>query len=342
MNGIKEFIKIKAQNMLGINEVSERLQSIEKKLCPLSQSVFPKVNQDRSLFIVGLARSGTTILANALNYGSDGIYLFGEALTSSTIIPYAEYDTKNCIVQYNFYRMDAYNENMNSIGAYCHPKFFAPSKTPQFLPINYSTFLEQIRYLQNYYKYVGDKIALGIFVGSLSRYHYNITDFLKSNFISSTYICVVRNIDCVIQSILKKWPNFGKSENYYIILYGICYSYWTILNIYFSLPRVYILKHEQISQTSFTRISEILNLDVSSGFELYKKKEIEKIQHDICKCEYYEELKILSENIQSNIDNEKLSFTDRKLAFEQFGYDICALLNKFKAILTQIGKEEIC
>lgn len=224
----------------------------------MRQSVRTKCWQDaahletRSIFIVGHARSGTTILLEALNDNPD-IYLFGEANLHQNGLKSQFADWYN--------RMHFEFSNAPSKSTYC-PALAGPE----------ANGVDCLIALGQRFRFIGEKVAfrdvsMGYDPNAFFKFH-------AQNFLFSHYVCVVRNPASVIRSNLLMFP--GVEPRIYARSY--LNIMLLILNLYRTFPKVNVLVHERISDLVFRRLGEQIGLDLNSSGAYYikSKQNIEK------------------------------------------------------------------
>jgi hypothetical protein len=215
---------------------------------------------DRGLFVVGHARSGTSILVDALNTSSE-IYCLGEAF---------------------FYQNHAYpdfSKNFNDI----HRRNGNPKYKATYCP-DVGDVWSVLKHLAKRHKYVGEKLAF-----RLDRLGYDLNaffDFSNKHFAQSHYVCVVRNPIDVISSNLAMFSNgqvdadtVGNAITSHLETYQIIVSLAT------TLPNVYLLRHESINQETFSTLATYLKCSLEHAGSLYfgdrekKYSNIENLLH---------------------------------------------------------------
>lgn len=207
-----------------------------------------RLRDDCGLFIVGHARSGTSILLDALNTSSD-VYLLGEANL------HVEGGREGFVRWYND----------------MHRKFGNPEFKGTYCPAlvgNDSTGFEALKALSNRFRYVGEKLAF-----RSPSLGYDIEGFFHSCarlFLRSAFVCIVRNPLDVIESCLRMFENDTREErvvNTYVDSYlRVIYLQ---LRVLFQFDRTYILIHERISSTSFDRLGQELSIRLDAAHGLY-------------------------------------------------------------------------
>ena len=207
----------------------------------------PELRQRKRLFVIGPTRCGTTILQNALNSCSD-IYLLGEANL------FHNWDIMEPRAKYNA----------------MHRRFGNQETKSTFLPMlsaEETTYTVYLGLLSEYYKYVGEKIALG---GNLREADFGrLFDFQCLHFFSASYFFTFRRPS---QSIISS----EKLAPYNICAYSCVYLETVLLYLRMRriLPMVYCFFHENMNSDTFAHISELLGVDVSRAHQLYSNSDV--------------------------------------------------------------------
>jgi hypothetical protein len=202
--------------------------------------------ENQGLFVVGHARSGTTVLARALNSCPD-VFMLAEAnIHSDKLGP-------------GFARR--YNEMHNS---FRNPRSKA-SYCPQ-APHDYANAAETFDWLSQRYRYVGEKLAFRS--EALGSSPASFFDFHARHFYRAHYLCIVRNpID-----VLKSSRDMFKPSN--LVAYADSYmeSLLMVMEMASTFPNVLVLFHEQIEPRTFEVAGERLGADLSQAFACYENR----------------------------------------------------------------------
>lgn len=205
---------------------------------------------ERGLFVVGHARSGTTILLDALNSSRD-VYCLGEANLHKTVE----------------------NTDFCSWFNAMHRAFKNPIMKSSYLPF----FSEQsgwsvLKKMSEIYKFIGEKVA---FRQEELGYDYaSFFNFSTKHFQSSNYICVVRNPRNVSASNIEMFTEGRLNEN---TLESVHISqmqcYYLIMCLTLTLKNVFVVVHERIEQRTFGYLGSTLgiNLDEAGSYYDFKK-----------------------------------------------------------------------
>lgn len=188
---------------------------------------------ERGLFIIGAARSGTTILQNALNDSRD-IFLFGE--------PKFHHDpgTPDFAARYNAMHRSLGNQENKS--TYCPA--FSPDDAP---------WHEYLAHCADLYRYVGCKIAINPQGAALDNRQ--LFDFHSRHFYRSRYLFTFRNpVEvCISTRGLAEYTG-AVVASYEQALHGFLVVMALYLRMLRNLPWVTVLFHEEIGADSFAAL----------------------------------------------------------------------------------------
>jgi Sulfotransferase family len=184
----------------------------------------------RGLFIVGHARSGTTVLQRALNTSPD-----------VTVLGEANIHTRAAAAGF----ADWYNAMHVSFG---NP----PAKGDRCPEINGDAF-DVFAELARHYRWVGDKMA---FRDESLGYDFDgAIRFFMRWFPKSVYICTLRNPrDTLVSSEQMFHP---ENRRLYTLSYAKCLLH--LANTYLTFDRTLVAQYESLSQASFDRIAGYLD-----------------------------------------------------------------------------------
>ena len=203
---------------------------------------------NRGLFIVGHARSGTSILLGALNTSPDA-YILGEANL------HVSASRSGFTGWYNAMQRQFGNPEFKS--TYCPP-----------LAGSEATGFDVLESLSRRYRYVGDKIA---FRSPAFGYDFDgFIPFYAQCFLRSTYVCTIRHPVDVIHSCLKMFEH-GTRDDEVVKAYVDSYlrTVYLQLRVLFLFDRTYFLVHERISPATFDILGRELGLDFGDARGLY-------------------------------------------------------------------------
>jgi hypothetical protein len=200
------------------------------------------------LFVIGHARTGTTILENALN-DHDQIYILGEADL------YSDPGTPDFRERHNAKHRDL--RNQDNKGNYC-PKLFEGDESWD------AYFLA----LARTYRYVGAKIVINPY--SDPRAADQLFDFATLNFYASNFLFTFRNPSDVLGSNqgLAEWSG-GPAPSIKVVMR----SYLRVMQLYLrmlrNLPHVTAVFHDQVTPATFEAIGKRLGLDLGRSYRYY-------------------------------------------------------------------------
>lgn len=204
--------------------------------------------EPRGLFIIGAARTGTTILQNALN-DSDDIFLFGEPCF------HKDPDSADFSARYNgMHRAWGNQENKSS---YC-PKLFESDAS-------WPTYLAR---LADLYRCVGSKIVINpIHAEEEARL---IFDFHCRHFYLSHYIFAFRNpLDVLMSTRGLAQLNGGSVATFAEVLKG----YFVVLQLFIrmlrNLPHVHVIFHEAVDAGVFGALEKSLGTPLTHAYAYY-------------------------------------------------------------------------
>lgn len=197
------------------------------------------------IFIVGHARSGTSILLDALN-SSKAIFMFGEANFHET---HPRTDFRQW---YN--GMHEGFGNLRGKGTYC----------PALLGDEASGW-DYLQQMSKSFRRVGDKVA---FRDETLGYNFQrFFDFQTRHFFDSFHICIVRHPYTTLKS---SFQMFGETDHM-IYVRSYIKTILQILELYQTMPNVPILIHEMIDKNTFVLLSQWMDIDISHGIKFYEK-----------------------------------------------------------------------
>ncbi len=200
---------------------------------------------DRGIFVIGHARSGTSILTHALN-------------TSSAIC---------CIGEAHFH-VNADKENFASWFNSMHRSDGTPPSRTTYAMHPSCTGWDYLYELSKTFRYVGEKVAFrqedrGFDVSSFFRFSVN-------NFLSSNYICVIRDPYRVTGSTVAMFENGDDSPSTIkSIETSQLQTYYLITSLILTLPKVFLLIHEHVNTKTFKTLGDAMGIDLSNASKDY-------------------------------------------------------------------------
>jgi len=209
----------------------------------------------RGIFVVGHARSGTTVLTDALNTCPD----------------------IHCLMEPYFYRSYDYPSFGNWFNR-MHEAFGNPRSKGYWLPdCGEATGKEIVEKLRGSHRYVGEKLAFR------QRARNYLTDkffdFAVANFVLSPFICIVRNPLKVTSSAIDMFENSTfEREIIRSVVQSQLETYLLILRLVQTVPHCYLLAHESIDNNTFVNLGQQLDVKLDRAFRLYSP-EIRKTRH---------------------------------------------------------------
>lgn len=238
-----------------VSTLSDAISRFDEKMCiQLTQkdeksSSMPENDfslADRGLFVVGHARSGTTILLDALNSSRD-VYCLGEA---------------------NLHKSIEKNDFCSWFNA-MHRSFNNPLMKSSYLP----DFSEQsgwnvLKEMSKSYAFIGEKVA---FRQEELGYDYaSFFNFSAKYFQSSNYICVIRHPRSVSASNIEMFTASRLNDD---TLEAVSISqmqcYYLIMCLASTLKNVFVVVHERIEQKTFSYLGSTLNINLDNAGSYY-------------------------------------------------------------------------
>jgi hypothetical protein len=250
---------------------------------PLAESVTvqnTRAIDAQGLFILGAARSGTTVLQNALNDSHD-IYLFGE--------PVFHDDPGKADFAARYNAMHRAWGNQETKSSYC-PAFFGGD----------ASWSEYLRHLATLYRYVGSKIVINPEKSQESCQR--VFDFHCRYFYRAHYIFTFRNPIEVLMSTRGLAELNGDTA---ASCEAVLSSFVRVIALYIrmlrNLPSVHAVFHENIDETVFRDLELKLRVDLSHATSYYDARRVRHYSLDdvpeharasaASVCDLYEELR---------------------------------------------------
>ena len=204
--------------------------------------------ESQGLFVIGAARTGTTILQNALNDSRD-IFLFGE--------PAFHHDDGNGDFATRYNAMHRSWCNQENKSSYCPPLFGEDA--------SWYTYLER---LAETYRYVGSKVVINPLLADDQASQ--LFDFHCRYFYSSHYLFTFRNpLDALMSTRGLAELNGGKLATFAEVLK----SYFVVVQLFFralrNLPHVEVVFHEAIDADTFRKLEGWLGLPLQRAMDYY-------------------------------------------------------------------------
>jgi hypothetical protein len=201
--------------------------------------------QDRSLFIVGCARSGTTILQAVFNSSPD-VFLFGEANFAQS------FEDGDFPESYNARHAAFGNRRSKST----HAPFLGPRQLPDYL-----------RALSERYRVIGDKIAFGptaTFYGETQQE--NVFQFHEQFFFRAPHVFIFRHPRAVLRSMQIKFAStpFEDLVRCWLLTVDLYLDMWMVF------PRTIAVIFERLP-TEMDRLQRQIGLDLSVGSSMIRQ-----------------------------------------------------------------------
>lgn len=194
--------------------------------------------EDQGLFVLGTARSGTTILYETLNEAAD-VYLMGEAMLFE----------------------EAHRTNFAEFHQQRHDGYHNPKHKGHYLPRGLAAVengFDLLRRLGKRYRFVGEKVALGPWhvtahgptaFESFLRFH-------ATHFFHSRYALIVRRPCESVASMARLWERFTVPE----LLTTWAVGFRVGVEWAFTFPHVFMLAHDWLNEESAVRFGRALGV----------------------------------------------------------------------------------
>jgi hypothetical protein len=213
----------------------------------------------QGLFVLGAARSGTTVLQNALNDSRD-IFLFGE--------PVFHDDPGNADFAARYNAMHRAWGNQETKSSFCPAFFDGDAPWPDYL-----------RHLATLYSYVGSKIVIN--PDKAKETSHRVFDFHCRYFYRSHYIFTFRNPVNVLMSTRGLAELNGDAPASCEAVLG---SFVRVIALYIrmlrNLPFVHAVFHEHVDETVFRDLGLKLRVDLANASSYYDAKRVRQYSLD--------------------------------------------------------------
>jgi len=207
----------------------------------------------QGLFVIGAARSGTTVFQNALN-SSREIFLLGE--------PALQQDpgTPDFAARYNAMHKSWGNQENKS--SFCPPLFAQDA-----------TWHDYLAQLATLYRYVGSKIVVN--PEHAAQTCQSLFDFHCRYFYRSHYVFTFRNPIDVLMSTRGLAELLGsKAESYDVVLKSFLHVIALYIRFLRNLPSVTAVFHEDIDESTFQQTGQWLGVSLSEASEYYDQRRV--------------------------------------------------------------------
>ncbi len=207
----------------------------------------------QGLFVIGAARTGTTILQNALN-DADDVFLFGE--------PRFHLDPGSADFATRYNGMHRAWGNQQNKSSHCPQLFEADAPWWAYLAR-----------LADMYRHVGSKIVINPerAVAECAQ----LFDFHCRNFYTSHYIFAFRNpLDVLMSTRGLAQLNGGRVASHTEVLAGLL----AVVQLYFralrNLPHVHVVFHEKVDAGVFNSLGKALGTDLGPALDYYDHRKV--------------------------------------------------------------------
>ncbi|MBE1159971.1 sulfotransferase [Dyella acidiphila] len=213
----------------------------------------------QGLFVLGAARSGTTVLQNALNDSRD-IFLFGEPAFHD------DPGTPNFAARYNAMHRSWGNQETKS--SFC-PAFFSGD----------AAWSEYLRHLATLYRYVGSKIVIN--PERAQPTCQQVFDFQCRYFYRAHYVFTFRNpIDVLMSTRGLAELNGNAAASCESVLASFVRVIGLYIRMLRNLPTVHAVVHEDIDETVFRDLGLALRVDLAQAGSYYDTKRVRRYSLD--------------------------------------------------------------
>lgn len=245
----------KIRSIVGIQEMNHRLDhaisEMRKLTARLDSKEITRVDIDllekKGIFVVGNARSGTTILCECLNLSKD-IYMLYEGHF------YLNHSVDNFAGVFN-------DQHFNFKNSRRKGTFVSLSGNSK------ETGIEFLSRIGKYYRFAGDKIAFGPH-GKINNRPYQeiFFEFHATFFYHSTYFLIIRNPLEVVWSSYKMFPEIELKYHFesWLLTTSI------LIDVYQTFPNAFLLFLEDFGTESVNKINQILDLKISIPDGMFK------------------------------------------------------------------------
>jgi hypothetical protein len=213
----------------------------------------------QGLFVLGAARSGTTVLQNALNDSRD-IFLLGE--------PSLHKDLGNADFAARYNAMHRAWGNQETKSSFC-PAFFGGD----------AAWHDYVRHLATLYRYVGSKIVIN--PDKAQETCHRVFDFHCRYFYRSHYIFTFRNPIDVLMSTRGLAELTGYTPE---SCEAVLSSFVRVIGLYIrmlrNLPCVDAVFHENVDETVFRDLGLKLRVNLAHAASYYDSKRVRRYSLD--------------------------------------------------------------
>ncbi len=193
-----------------------------------------RFDEEQGLFVIGSARSGTTLLSETLNL-SPQVFLLEEAFLYR--------DAKEPHFCSFFNRR--HEEYGNPLFKGCYAPYFQGKD---------HTAWELLDQLAQRYRYVGEKVAMGPWVD----WDEALLEFQAANFYRSQYVLTFRRPAEVVWSMVRKFPENPPSHHLFCCLR----AFQVGVNFLAVFPRTYVVFHDRFTKSYLEGLCKVLGVEV--------------------------------------------------------------------------------
>lgn len=248
----------------------------------------------QGLFVIGAARTGTTVLQNALN-GSPDIFLFGEPVL------HEDPGTPDFAARYNaMHRSWRHQENKSS---FCPPLLEADG-----------TWRDYLVALASKYRYAGSKIVVNPEHASATCR--TLFDFHCRHFYRAHYVFTFRNpIDVLMSTRGLAELHGDEAASYEAVLRSFLQVVALYIRMLRNLPNVTAVFHESIDAETFRALQQWLGVDLNHAASYYDTRRVRHYTLDLVP-ESSRELAVAVIDIYEKL-RDQMADGDRLLQLEQ-------------------------
>lgn len=258
----------------------------------------------RGLFVIGAARSGTTVFQNALNSSTE-IFLLGEPALQD------DPGTADFAARYNaMHRSWGNQENKSS---FCPPVLLGDA-----------SWCDYLAHLATLYRYVGSKIV--VTPEGAEQTCQKLFEFHCQHFYRSHYVFTFRNpIDVLISTRGLAELHGNEAASHAQVLKSFLHVVALYIRFLRNLPSVRAVFHEGIDATVFEQTGQWLDLDLGEAAKYYDGKRVRHYTLDdvpehaqalaLSVMEIYEELRDL---VGAGVDLPQLEQNNNHLSPTHF------------------------
>jgi hypothetical protein len=205
------------------------------------------------LFVIGCARSGTTVLQNALN-DSNEVFLFGEPDF------HTDPGTPDFAQRYN--EMHRSWRNQPTKSTYCPALFDSDARWQDYFAR-----------LSDHYKLVGSKIVLN--PSTFLHAPDCILNFYSREFYNSHFIFTFRNPLSAAQSSQELQAFLGGEITSFEMLMASHVAALSLCIVMLrNLPRVHVVFHDSMTRQTFTSLEKILHVRLPGAPRYYDRRKV--------------------------------------------------------------------